>query len=173
MIPKHANSSISMLLVFLVWSWFAKVGTPREMVEQMNMYTAYIDYEIHESWAPQAPSIDIASIIYLHDMKGQKHSKLANKRRNMGKGIPMEHLGPLYTWPIKFIWPNKKTKTTCLMGANFLESLHEGDLWRSIPNMSQLTVGILGSTNSHTSRGVKNYPLIPEYNIGYRILYNM
>lgn len=99
--------------------------------------------------------------------------KVANKRRNSrGKGSQWKHLGPQKnTWPIKLIWPNKKTKTTCLIGANFLESLHESDLAIHTQYVSQLTVGILGSTNSHTSRGVTNYPVI--LTIQYRILYNM
>ena len=101
--------------------------------------------------------------------------KWPTKGGTMGKGIPMEHLGPLYTihdQSIKFIWPNKKTKTQHVsLGANSWNPYMKA-IWRSIPNRSQLTVGIFGSTNSHTSRGVKNYPAIPQYNI-LRILYNI
>ena len=101
--------------------------------------------------------------------------KMAYKRRNHGERDPhgTSRASIYYTWPINQVHLTKqKTKTQHVsLGANSWNPYMKA-IWRSIPNMSQLTVGIFGSTNSHTSRGVKNYPAIPQYNI-LRILYNI
>lgn len=120
-----------------------RLGPPGKWLKKMNkLYSIQIYYEIHESWAPTSSVHRLELPTYTWRVKNIQ--TWPTKGVSKGKGsISGLYIYIYMTNQVSFD-QTTKTKTTCLIGANFLESLHEGDLAiHTHSNISQLTVGDL------------------------------
>lgn len=149
-----------------------RLGPPGKWLKKMNkLYSIQIYYEIHESWAPTSSVHRLELPTYTWRVKNIQ--TWPTKGVSKGKGSISGLYIYIYTWPIKFHLTKQQKQKQHVWSGQISWNPYMKAIWRSIPIPIYLNLqwGIFRSTNSHTSRGVKNYPVI--LTIQYRILYNI